>query len=403
MSVTQTPPPELAPIESGVIDDARRRQRRRRVVGAWVAAATGVAALALIFTGGGGGGRTRAPIPSRAPQQRLSFVNGLPYVNGQPFPLAVTPSLQAGNVGLCVLLMGSGSCDGPYPGPGRAMYDGGFSPEVSVGREGEIDYELVGPQVVAVRVQGHGTFTPVRLPGLPTGDRVVVFYRPPGSRGTVLPAGAPPGMLRGFGYGSSHPTAVTVTPLDRAGRALPTHFGERPLLLANDYWQPPDIAPANGRCALASHTPGASVQWGQVATKVTPDRAANDAQFLTCLQMWFNVPGGAFQAAVLLNARSPGRPPAALWGATPVPGHPGLVKIDARTYRPASPGLNTEQLARDRGDAFAARTAQHPIPIQSLTVARRVGPAWLLVINGGSLTQEIGLLNHLTITHLRLR
>jgi hypothetical protein len=118
-----------------------------------------------------------------------------------------------------------------------------------------------------------------------------------------------------------------------------------------------------------------------VATAINPDPAANDLALRSCMQEWFNVPGGAFQAAVLL---------------------------DARSYRPPAP-LDAKQLARlarNRGRAFAARVArlaQQPIPIQPLTVARRVGPAWLLVLHGGNLTQEIRLLNQLTITRLRLR
>jgi hypothetical protein len=278
-----------------------------------------------------------------------------------------------------------------------------------VGPGGEIDWELVGPQVAAARVPGLGTFKPVRLPGLPPGDRVVVFYRPPGSRGTVLPAGSSAAMLGGVGYDNPHWTAVIVTALDRAGRVLGVyHLEGASQFSSHRYWQPPDKAPADGRCALASHTPGASVQWGQVATAINPDPAANDLAFRSCMQEWFNVPGGAFQAAVLLDARSPRRPPAALWGATPVPGHPGVVKIDARSYRPPAP-LDAKQLARlarNRGRAFAARVArlaQQPIPIQPLTVARRVGPAWLPVLHGGNLTQEIRLLNQLTITRLRLR
>lgn len=421
MSVTDVRPEQTrtaggaAPIEGGVIRDARRRQRRRRAIGAALTGVVAAGVLVLAFGGGNGRLGGHARLPAREPALRLTFARGVPYVNGQPFPLVVSPDLRAGAVGLCVLYNGEGSC-GAYPGPGVPLYDLGFSPEVRVGPQGEIDFELVGPQVAAVRVQRLGTFTPITLPWLPPGERVVAFYRPAGSLGTVLPAGSDTRILLGFGYGGSHPTPVIVSPLDRGGHALvtgpQTGNGFR---LANRYWQPPDTPPANGRCALASRTPGASVQWGQVATTIAPDSAASTGEFLTCLRTWFNAPGGAFQAAVLLNARSPGRAPGLLWGAVPVPGHPGIVEIKARKYvrphsRPQFTASDFARVARQRGQAFArelaARVAHlqaQPIIIQPLTVARRVGPAWILVQYGGALASDIRLLNHLELTHFRYR
>jgi hypothetical protein len=154
-------------IEGGVIEEARDRQRdRRRRLAVVLAGGIAVAlALALAHSGGGGspaGGRSRIP----GDPLRPTFTGGRPYVNGLPFQLAVSPSLQAGNVGLCVAAQGHGtSCDGPYTGPGRPVLGvEGFSSEAQVGPRGEIDFTLTGPGVAAVRVEGLGTFRTLPLP-----------------------------------------------------------------------------------------------------------------------------------------------------------------------------------------------------------------------------------------------
>jgi hypothetical protein len=374
------------------------------------------AALALMFGGGDGGHRRASPGRAAArPPVHLTFVGGLPYVNGRPFPLAVAPSLQPGNVGLCVMSIGGGSCDGPYPSPGDPLYDTGVEVELRVGPAGEVDYLLASAEVAAVRVHGLGTFRPVTVPGLPPGERVVVFYRRPGSPGSVVVSRSDAYALETSGYGGHHPSAVMATPLNAAGRAIPTTGSDdRTFLLASRYWAPPAPAPAGGRGALGTRLPGATVQWGEVATAIAPDPAATAAAFLTCAQVWFRVPGGAFQAAVLLDALSPGRRPGPLWGAIAVPGHPGVVQIDAHEYTP--PGLRAPRSATawsimvrrlDRGDGAAAaarleQAVRPPIVLEPLTVARRVGPTWVMVLNGGGLAREVQLLDELALTSLRL-
>ena len=216
-----------------------------------------------------------------------------------------------------------------------------------MGPQGEIDYELLGPQVAAVRVPGLGTVRSIVLPGLPPGDRVAVFYRPPGSIGSVIPAGLPSALGPG-----NRP--VIVTQLDNAGHPLPTtaHFGVS--VLANRYWQRPDSEPSDGRCALSSHIAGARVQWGQVATTLAGAPAAATSAFLACLQVWYSTPTGSFQAAMLLDARAPGSTPAPLWGATPVPDHPW-----DRANRAANLDRQSRPRAHAPGGASTDRT--HPV------------------------------------------
>ena len=399
MPVTISPTPTVE-IDDGVIEEARRRQRRRRL--GLCAVFTGVVAvLAGLLLGGGGGGSVGHP-GERLLRQRplhLTFVDGRPYVNEQPFALSVFPCLQAGDVGLSVMKEGGGGCSS-YGGPGIPLFgEEGSSPKVRVGREGEIDFTLTGPNVAAVRVQSIGTFRPIPLPGLPAGDRAVVFYRAPGSLGTVLPSGGTTALLQGEEH-NPHPVGITLTPLDRFGRPIPTipiNSDKRRFQLADSYWQPPQPAPANASCTLATRLTGVSVEWGMVATEIAPDTAVRGTAFFTCMQVWYRRNGMSFQSALLLNAQAPGRPPSPLWGARPLPGHPGIVQVNA-VYgrRPTAQELAALRREHPRVVAFAER------PIEPATLARREGDAWLLLRYGHSLSEQIAFLQALHITRLAL-
>jgi len=117
----------------------------------------------------------------------------------------------------------------------------------------------------------------------------------------------------------------------------------------------------------------------------------------------------------LLNAQSPGSTPAPLWGAIPVPGHPGIVEIPpvqrAVHLPPLSPAEATRILAIDTKTAGRARAEQILRESERRTfwevfvpptVARRVGPAWVLVRYGDSLGQRIAFLEALHLTKLKL-
>jgi hypothetical protein len=411
-----TPSPAIE-IEDGVIEEARRRQRRRRIAGvALGGAACVIAALLALLIGGGGGNNAGAPgKPSPGSSLKLTLVHGRAFVGGQPALMGLTPSLEAGDVGVCVRVANQGGC-GPLPSAAYPVYGGhgeGFRPEEKVGPEGEIDAIFTGPGVAAMRVAHLGTFKAEPAPGLPPGAKQIVFYRPPGSRGSVLPPGLSPQILQGFEHARQGP-ALTETLLNASGRTIPVG-GPPKFQLPNSYWQRPQAPAAQGRCAISSSLTGTHIAWGMVATKIAADPNITTPGWLSCLDVWFSAPHTSYETAILLNAQSPGSAPAPLWGAIPVPGHPGIVEVPpvqrAVHLPPLSPAEATRILAVDTKRGGRARAEQ--ILRESKrrifwevfvppTVARRIGPAWVLVRYGDSLAQRITFLEALHITKLGL-
>jgi hypothetical protein len=416
------PPPQAAPfppvvIEDGVIEEARQRQRRRRTAGIGLGgAACVIAALLALLIGGGGGGNAGAPDePSPGSPLKLTLVHGRAFVGGQPALMGLTPSLEAGSVGVCVRVANQGGC-GPLPSAAYPVYGGhaeGVRIEEKVGPEGEIDAIFTGPGVVAVRVAHLGTFRAQPAPGLPPGAKQIVFYRPPGSRGSVLAPGLSPRILEGFEHARQGP-ALTETLLDASGRTIPV--GRAPQFqLPNSYWQWPQAPPAQGRCAMSSSLTGTRTAWGMVATKIAGDPNIATPGWLSCLDTWFSAGGASYEAAILLDAKSPGSTPAPLWGAIPVPGHPGIVEIPpvqrALHLAPLSPAqarwilaVDTRRGGRARAEHILRESERRPIwdVLAPPTVARRVGPAWLLVRDGNSLAQRIAFLEALHVTKIAL-
>jgi hypothetical protein len=414
----QAPPSPPVEIEGGVIEEARRRQRRRRAAGiALGGGAVVIAAVSALLIGGGGSGNSGAPgEPSPGSPLKLTLVHGRAFIGGQPALMGVTPSLQAGNVGVCVrVASGEQDCDGPLPTTTYPVYGGGesFNAKEKVGPEGEIDALFTGPGVAAMRVAHLGTFKAEPAPGLPPGAKQVVFYRPPGSRGSVLPPGLSPQILQSHEW-ARHGPALTETLLNASGR--PISVGKSPTFqLPNSYWQWPQAPPAQGRCAMRSSLAGVRTEWGLVATRIAADPSITTPGWLSCLDAWFSQGGGSYETAILLDAKSPGSTPAPLWGAIPVPGHPGIVEIPPVQrevhLRPLSSAEAARILAVDTRKGGRARAEQilHESERRTVwevftpsTVARRVGPAWLLVRYGNSLAQRIAFLEALHVTKIML-
>ena len=403
-------------IENGVIEEARDRQRRRRVLRVALGGIGALVSIGLLLIGGGRGSTSGVPGLGRSGRpQKLALVHGRVYSGGQPALMGVTWSLQAGNVGVCVRVIDHGDCNGSPPTADYPIYggEGGYSPEEKVGPQGEIDAIFVGPGVAALRVAHLGTFKATSAPGLPPGAREIVFYRPPGSRGSVLPPGMSANLLQGFEHAKAGP-ALSETLIDARGHAI--HLGRPPgFPLSNKYWRGSQSPPADGRCAMRSSLSGTRTEWGQVATAIAPDRSITTAAWLTCLHVWLTRGGASYETALLLNARHPGVRPALLWGAKPLTGHPGIYEIPARqrTIRiaPLSAaqtrhdlGLDTKTVGRAKAEQIIRESDRRVFTDTFIPpgVARRVGPAWVLVNYGDSLTGRIVFLESLHITKLEL-
>ncbi|MGO9321538.1 MAG: hypothetical protein ACLQBY_12145 [Solirubrobacteraceae bacterium] len=424
MALIAEPRPADGP-DAGVIEEARRRQRRRRTAGIAFGVVAAIVAGALWIGGGGGDSNASGEhVPTERPL-KLAVVHGRAFIGGQPALMGVSPSLQAGNVGVCISIAGEGgSCNGPPPTAADPVYggEGGVAVEEKVGPAGEIDALFTGPGVAAVRVAHLGTFKAHRTAGLPPQAKEVVFYRPPGARGSVLPPGTSPDLLRGSEHARRGP-ALTETLLDASGRAIPVVGDRSTFTLPNSYWQGAEAPPARGRCAMSSSLPGVKTQWGQVTQRIAADPSITVPAWLTCLHVWYSAGDATYETAILLNASSPGSAPAPLWGAIPVPGHPGIVEIPPvqreihfRIPKPSSAQVARE-LARDTKIAGRARAEALMRQVERAasrkgetfwdvfvppTVARRVGPAWLLVRYGDSLAQRIAFLDALHVTRIEL-
>jgi hypothetical protein len=392
------PPPEVLPsdaleIDDGVIEEARRRQHRRRAISVALGggATAALALLALLIGGGSKGSSGAAESPPSAGPLKLTLVHGRAFSGGQRALMGVAPSLQAGNVGVCVTIVNDGSCNGPYPTASFPVYGGGggIDGEVKVGSAGEIDALFTGPGVAAVRVAHLGTFRAESAPGLPPGAKQVVFYRPPGSRGTIIPPGSLHEALQSSELAKRGPD-LTETLLDAAGQTIPV-AGSPVFTLSNSYWTGAQAPPARGRCAMSSSLVGVDVAWGQVATEIEPDRDITVPGWLTCLHTWYRFDGSSFETAILLDARSPGSPPGMLWGAVPLVGHPGVVQIPP-----------VEREIRFRLPKYPSRVLSSRQVLVPPTLARRIGPAWVLVREGRSMAQRLALLESLHVTKMDL-
>lgn len=111
-----------------------------------------------------------------------------------------------------------------------------------------------------------------------------------------------------------------------------------------------------------------------------------------------------------------------LWGAIPFPGHPGVVQIPAvqQEIHFRMPKLSSAQAARElardtkmvgrkRAEMLLRQVEQASDKEQTRwdvfippALARRVGPAWILVRYGDSLAERIGFLEGLHVTKIVL-
>ncbi|PZS24302.1 MAG: hypothetical protein DLM61_22465 [Pseudonocardiales bacterium] len=165
--------------------------------------------------------------------------------------------------------------------------------------------------------------------------------------------------------------ALALIPLDRHGRPVPIKAQENPFALPNRYWQAPS-RPPHGSCEIKNpHLRGLEAQWGHVISRIAAVPDVEGAAFLSCLDTEYYLENWPLQAAILLDAREPGRHVGPLPGAVSVPGHPGLVNIALGQF----PGEIT---------------------------ARRLTNAWLVVQGGRDLRQRLQVLHALTAAKIKV-
>ncbi len=319
-----------------------------------------------------------APLAGQVPRQagpRSPHFWGLE--GGERYRITVWPVLQGGVSGVCAMIVfegphgvGYGSCGAPYPTTsmpylapsGRTAYPNGI-----ITKGGALEYFLTGPRVAAVRIGTHLLITPRSEPGLPAGDRAVVFY---------LPAGSPeidPPWLPAEQLGLTHGAAtLSVVAVGRNGTPIPVDQGAKQFRLPARYWEQPQ-KPPRGACTLAAPSSYRAYR-GTTAVRLEPETDVEGAALTSCLSVDYKVAGTTLTAAVLVNARSPTSAPPALFGASPVAGQPGLV--------------NREE---DTGLHSSTRIA---------FTARRDGDAWIVVEGGRGLAQRIEAVHALRIARI---
>jgi hypothetical protein len=279
---------------------------------------------------------------------------------GAHYEITITPSLQPGSIGWCTWIhfrdvpslrarggggFGGGGCDGT-PAVGSPLF--GSDDERGPG----LWYVLTAPQVAAVRVADGPTVLTRTAARLPYGFRAAVFELPAKTTGR----------------------APRLTALDAAGRPIPGSFYETPPKEPARYWQHPQRQP-QGRCPLtARRGSGVSAREGMILTAIAPDPGIVGHAYLSCVGLGFRLHGTWFKAAVLLDAKHPGAPPAALPDMRPVAGAPGFLE------RSSPSGSEDEDLT-----------------------ARRVGDAWLVVAGEASVSQRVRALRALRLGAIDLR
>jgi hypothetical protein len=377
-------------IRWGVIEDARGRERRWRWRAGFavVLAAVVAGVVALALSGGGGRARFAVAEPGTA-------TGSLRALAVSAYSFWVTPDLGAGDAKLDIRVNGpdaqwsmTGCCDGSL---GRSSIIGisgsDFVPAPVPFDEIPDDVLLVSANVAAVRVGHLGTVGAVSVSGLQPGEKALAFRVP-----QYAAKGAPVRLGVGQAKSGGHhavlrlrrpppPRFAALTALDRNGYALPAVSAAAPVT------EPSTVQ--GGACAVKSMLAGLTHQPPRVVVSLHPVPASARGIFLSCLNEIVTYQGSYpdpvnAQVALLVNAHHPGQRPAALWGATAVPGHPGIVELKP----PPAFGFDIDTGA----------------PM----FARRVAHAWLVVAGRPAVppaptdAQRIQILEHFSVTRLRL-
>lgn len=237
---------------------------------------------------------------------------------GSHYEISITPVLFPGSIGWCDFILyrgvpelqghsfGSGGCGAAPPAVGSPL----FAPDGSRG-EG-LWYVLSAPQVAAVRVAGGPTVLTRSDPRLPYGYRAAVFKLPQGAVRRGLPQ---------------------LTALDRNGRPIPGGMHAQPPREPLASWSDPRRR-VSAACSIDA-VPGSGVALGagSALTAIAPDPRIIGRAFLSCSAVLLRSPkpqspsGPPPFAALVLDAKRPGSPPAPFPGMRALPSKPGLYEV----------------------------------------------------------------------------
>ena len=132
---------------------------------------------------------------------------------------------------------------------------------------------------------------------------------------------------------------------------------------------------------------------------ITGDPGIIGHAFLSCVEAGFSAHHAMLDAAVLLDARRPGSPPAPIVGVHAVPGQPGFFDWPNPDGSPG--GFRPSGASGAEGLPNSPFGPDFP-PLDGLS-ARRVGQAWLVVTGGTGSEQRISALHQLAVGPIDLR
>ena len=198
----------------------------------------------------------------------------------------------------------------------------------AMGAEGSgrhVGLYLTASDVAAVRISPAVTILTRADPQLPDGYRFAVVVEPKGRSAPLAGSGPWP-----------------VAALSASGHVIPARFVRDEVETAVP-WQR-----RHGRSTLGQRTPRstpppaaceidplglshATLYFGSVVVHVHPSAQLEGDPYLSCAYMQLYYRGFTVQAVVLLDARSPGRPPALLPDSVALRSHPGTVNEPSRS------------------------------------------------------------------------
>lgn len=326
-----TEQPLASGVDAGVIEDARQRQRLRRgrVISA-VAVIALVGALGYVALGGGSaGGKHRFARPPAG-----GVANRLEALSRSAYSFFATPDLFPGDSGMHVVIQGSGGTGGNC----CAVYPGANSPISIYGLSANERLIFADPHVAAVRIGDLGVLPARRTSALPAGYKIVAYRLPRDASSALQEArlsNVTPLNSRGKPLASAyltHSASETVIPFPYGLGRTTTH---------------------GGSCATRTTLSGLTENVAYASTRIIAVPSTLPGLLLSCMDAKYTFAGAQYNVAILLNAHHPGQPPAALWGATSVPGHPGILDVaPPKALNVRSPLTQGRLLARRVGNAW---------------------------------------------------